>query len=53
MGTWINGEINGKQVVNQQAVREAIADEFNLPDDFEIVIDEHWNIGRGWSEDKF
>lgn len=53
VGTWINGEINGKQVVNQQAVREAIADEFNLPDDFEIVIDEHWNIGRGWSEDKF
>ena len=24
-----------------------------LPDDFEMVIDEHWNIGRGWSEDKF
>lgn len=53
VGTWINGEINGKKVIDQQAVREVIADEFNLPDDFEMVIDEHWNIGRGWSEDKF
>lgn len=53
VGHWINGEINGQRVVNQQAIREAIADEFNLPDDFEFVIDEHWDIGHGWSEDKF
>lgn len=53
VGSWINGEINGKKVINQQAVREVIADEFNLPDDFEFVIDHHWDIGRGWSGDKF
>lgn len=53
VGQWINGEINGQQVVNQQAIREVIADEFNLPDDFEFVIDEHWDIGHGWSGDKF
>lgn len=53
VGNWINGNINGKNVVNTQIVRELIADEFNLPDDFEIVIDEHWNIGHGWSGDKF
>ena len=44
VGHWINGEIDGQHVVDQQKVREIIADEFNLPDDFEIVIDEHWDI---------
>lgn len=53
VGHWINGEINGQKVINQQKVREAIADEFNLPDNFEFVIDEHWDIGHGWSGDKF
>ncbi len=53
VGTWINGEINGQKVINQQTVREIIADEFNLPDDFEFIIDKHWNIGHGWSGDKF
>lgn len=53
VGSWINGDINGKNVINQQKVREIIADEFNLPDDFEFMIDEHWNIGHGWSGDKF
>ena len=44
VGHWINGEISGQHLVYQQKVREIIADEFNLPDDFEIVIDEHWDI---------
>lgn len=51
VGQWIKGEIHGKRVVNTQVVREIIADEFNLPDDFEFVIDEHWDIGHGWSGD--
>ena len=53
VGHWINGEIDGQNVINQQKVRELIADEFNLSDDFEIIIDEHWDIGHGWSGDKF
>lgn len=53
VGHWINGEVNGRNVVDSQIVRELIADEFNLPDDFEFVIDEHWDIGHGWSSDKF
>ncbi|MBR6339380.1 MAG: hypothetical protein IKR63_04535 [Alloprevotella sp.] len=24
-----------------------------IPDDFEFMIDEHWNIGHGWSGDRF
>lgn len=51
VGHWINGEINGQNVIDPTRVREIIADEFNLPDDFEIVIDEHWDIGHGWSGD--
>lgn len=31
---------------------ELIEDEFNLSD-FKIKIDEHWNLGHGWSEEKF
>lgn len=53
VGQWINGQIDGQKVIDTERVRELIADEFNLPDDFEIVIDEHWNIGHGWSGDKF
>ena len=53
VGHWINGEVNGRNVIDEEIVRELIADEFNLPDDFEFVIDEHWDIGHGWSGDKF
>ena len=53
VGEWINGEINGQNVIDQNKLRELLEDEFNLPDDFEFVIDEHWNIGHGWSGDKF
>lgn len=51
VGHWINGEINGKQVVDADALRELLVDEFNLPEDFPFMIDEHWNIGHGWSGD--
>lgn len=39
--------------INIEDLRDLIADTFNLPDNFEIVIDEHWNIGNGWNEDNF
>lgn len=42
-GTWIND--------NPEAKAEII-DEFQLPEDkTEFVIDPHWNIGHGWSND--
>lgn len=50
-GHWINGEINGTQIVNADALRELLVDEFNLPEDFPFMIDEHWDIGHGWSGD--
>ncbi len=52
VGHWIEGEINGQQVVNADALRELLIDEFNLPEDFPFVIDEHLDIGHGWSGDK-
>lgn len=52
VGEWFNGYINGQKVINTQNVRELIADEFNLDDDFEVKIDHHWDIGRGWSEER-
>lgn len=42
VGDWINNYPNAK---------ELIIDEFDLPNDVEFVIDKHWNIGRGWSEE--
>ena len=53
VGEWIKGEINGQQVVDAEQLRELLEDEFNLPEGFEFVVDEHWNIGHGWSGDKF
>lgn len=52
VGEWINGEILGQQVIDEQKLRELLEDEFNLPIGFEFQIDEHWNIGHGWSGDK-
>ncbi len=31
--------------------REVVEDEFNLPPDFELVIDIHGDLGHGWSEE--
>ena len=53
VGEWIKGEINGQQVVDAEQLRELLEDEFNLPEGFEFVVDEHWNIGHSWSGDKF
>lgn len=52
VGEWFKGYINGKKIINTQMVRELIADEFNIEDDFEVKIDHHWDIGSGWSEER-
>lgn len=46
VGEWINE-------IDQEKFAELIQDEFNLPDDFQFDIDYHWNLGHGWSEEKF
>ena len=51
VGTWINGEINGKKCIDKDKLRELIIDEFNLPDNFSFRIDHHWDIGHGWPEE--
>lgn len=38
---------------SEERVRELIADTFNLDDDFEVLLDSHWDLGHGWSEDCF
>lgn len=48
VGSWWES-LGSKEV----AVCECIADTFNLADDFEVVIDHHWDLGRGWSEVRF
>lgn len=53
VGTWINGFINGMHCIDKQKLRELIADEFDIPEDFEYRIDHHWDIGRGWSKERF
>lgn len=46
VGDWFNN-------LDVERFSELIQDEFNLPDDFQFEIDEHWNLGRGWLEEKF
>lgn len=37
--------------IDREHFREVLEDEFNLPKDFELVVDVHWDIGHGWSEE--
>lgn len=53
VGSWINGEVNGQKCIDKDRLRELIIDEFNLPDNFIFRIDHHWDIGHGWSEERF
>ena len=46
VGHWLND-------IDQEHFREVLEDEFNLPEDFELVIDHHWDLGHGWSEEIF
>lgn len=41
-GSWIN---------DYPVVKQLVKREFNLPDNTEFRIDEHWDIGHGWSEE--
>lgn len=43
VGTWINDYPGAKNL---------ILDEYNLPSNAEFLIDEHWDIGSGWSGDR-
>ena len=42
VGDWISKYPSAKQL---------IIDEFELPTDTEFVIDTHWDLGHGWSEE--
>ena len=45
-----NDGIDGKTIDIEQ-FRELLGDEFNLPEDFDLVVDIHWDLGHGWSEE--
>ena len=49
VGEWITEGINGVKI-NLEKFHDLICDEFDLPEDVRFVIDEHWNLGHGWSE---
>ena len=53
VGSWINGMIDGVQCIDSNKLRELIIDEFDLPEDFIFRQDVHWDIGHGWSEERF
>lgn len=42
IGHWVN---------DHPEVIDLIMNEFNLPDNTEVVIDSHWDIGHGWSDE--
>ncbi|MBQ9471240.1 MAG: hypothetical protein IJU72_09870 [Bacteroidales bacterium] len=46
VGSWLHD-------VNEEQFRVLLEDEFNLPIDFDLVVDEHWDLGHGWSEEVF
>lgn len=41
----------GDWIDKYPSVIDLIIDEFDLPQDAEVVKDVHWNIGRGWSDE--
>ncbi len=53
VGSWINGFIDNVRCIDSEMLRELIIDEFDLPEDFIFRQDRHWDIGHGWSEEKF
>lgn len=50
IGHWLIDGINGV-AIDQDDFRDLIIDEFNLPDNTDFVIDLHWDLGHGWSEE--
>lgn len=45
VGSWIDD-------IDKERFEEIVQDEFNLPDDFVIETDIHWDLGHGWSEEQ-
>ncbi len=43
----------GDWIEKYPEAKEEIITEFNLPEDTEFKIDDHWNLGHGWSEEGF
>lgn len=40
--------------INSHDIKDAVIDEFDLPENnTEFIIDEHWDIGHGWSDELF
>ena len=50
VGSWMHDGVAGHEV-DAEKLHELIEDEFNLPVDFEFVVDYHWDLGHGWSEE--
>ena len=36
--------------IDPEKLHDLICDEFDIPEDFQFIIDEHWNLGHGWPE---
>jgi hypothetical protein len=50
VGSWLHDGVSGHKV-GAEKLHELLEDEFNLPIDFEFVVDYHWDLGHGWSEE--
>ena len=50
VGSWLHDGVTGHEV-DAEKLHELLEDEFNLPVDFEFVVDYHWDLGHGWSEE--
>ena len=50
VGSWLHEGVAGCKV-DVEWLHELLEDEFNLPADFEFVIDYHRDLGHGWSEE--
>ena len=50
VGSWLHDGVSGHKV-DAEKLHELLEDEFNLPVDFEFVVDYHWDLGHGWSEE--
>ena len=53
-GTYVVKVGDWHKDVDAEKFSELIQDEFNLPEDkMTIDYDHHWDLGHGWSEEKF
>lgn len=40
----------GKWINDYPRVKRLVTDEFQLPENTEFIIDQHWDLGHGWSD---